>query len=204
MLQKIILIGNVGADPTVRANQAQKSAVANFSLATNRRWNDRATGQLMEETTWFRCAAWNTNGGQQLATLVANSVIKGSKVYVEAHLTPDPDTGGPRIFERNDGSVGAAYEVTVDSMRLLDPAPAGGGYVEVTDDGALDAMMGDQPVAVAAAPAQPARVRRGQPARQPARTARGRAVARTRQAQQPAAVASNGWVDVMPDQDVPF
>jgi single-strand DNA-binding protein len=45
---------------------------------------------------------------------------KGKRFYVEAHLTPDPETGGPRVYQRNDGSWGAAYEATIDVFELVD------------------------------------------------------------------------------------
>ncbi len=53
MYQKIIVVGNLGRDPEMRY-MADGTAVTNFSVATNRRWNDRNTGQPVDETTWFR------------------------------------------------------------------------------------------------------------------------------------------------------
>ncbi|MFQ5435020.1 MAG: single-stranded DNA-binding protein, partial [Anaerolineae bacterium] len=53
MYQKIIVVGNLGRDPEMRY-MPDGTAVTSFSVATSRRWTDKATGQPVEETTWFR------------------------------------------------------------------------------------------------------------------------------------------------------
>ena len=125
MYQKIILIGNLGRDPEMRY-MPDGTAVTSFSMATSRRWTDSRTGQPVEETTWFRVSVW----GRQAET--ANQYLsKGSKVLVEGRLKPDPATGSPRLWTRNDGSVGSSFEVTADNVRFLsgreDGGHAGGG-----------------------------------------------------------------------------
>jgi single-strand DNA-binding protein len=57
MYQKIIVVGNVGRDPEMRY-MPDGTAVTSFSVATNRRWTDRASGQPVDETTWFRVSVW--------------------------------------------------------------------------------------------------------------------------------------------------
>ncbi len=111
MFQTIILIGNLGKEPEMRYTPSGQPVVS-FSLATNRSYKG-ADGQPVKETTWFRVTAW----GKQAET--CNQYLhKGSKVLVEGRLTPDPDTGGPRIWESN-GKMGASYEVTASTVRFL-------------------------------------------------------------------------------------
>lgn len=120
MYQKIIIIGNLGGDPEMRY-MPDGTAVTNFSVASNRRWNDRATGQPVDETTWFRVSVW----GRQAE--VANQYLsKGRQVLVEGMLTPDRATGGPRTYTRQDGTVGASFEVRADAVRFLGGRDDGG------------------------------------------------------------------------------
>ena len=111
MFQTIILIGNLGKEPEMRYTPSGQPVVS-FSVATNRSYKG-ADGQPVKETTWFRVTAW----GKQAET--CNQYLhKGSKVLVEGRMTPDPDTGGPRIWESN-GKMGASYEVTASTVRFL-------------------------------------------------------------------------------------
>lgn len=111
MFQTIILIGNLGKEPEMRYTPSGQPVVS-FSVATNRSYKG-AEGQPVKETTWFRVTAW----GKQAET--CNQYLrKGSKVLVEGRLTPDPDTGSPRIWESN-GKMGASYEVTASTVRFL-------------------------------------------------------------------------------------
>ena len=80
MLNKAILIGNVGADPEIRSTQAGEK-VANISLATTERWSDKNTGEKKEKTEWHRVILFGKPAG------VAESYIrKGSKLYVEGKI----------------------------------------------------------------------------------------------------------------------
>lgn len=120
MYQKIIVVGNLGGDPEMRY-MPDGSAVTNFSIASNRRYNDR-NGQLVDETTWFRVSVW----GRQAET--ANQYLsKGQKVLVEGRLRPDPQTGGPRTYTRQDGTVGASFEIFAESFRFLSSRDEAGG-----------------------------------------------------------------------------
>ena len=112
MHQRLTVVGNLGGEPTMRY-LPNGTAVTNFSLASNRRWTDRETGKLREEVTWLRVSVW----GKQ-AENVNQHLSRGSKVLIEGRLRPD-EGGGPRIFTRQDGSVGASYEVTADVVRFL-------------------------------------------------------------------------------------
>ena len=111
MFQTTILIGNLGKEPEMRYTSTGQP-VTTLSVATNRRYND-ANGQSQNETTWFRVSVW----GKQ-AESCNQYLHKGSRVVVEGRLTPDPETGGPHIWESN-GKVGASYEVTASTVRFL-------------------------------------------------------------------------------------
>jgi single-strand DNA-binding protein len=107
----IILVGNLGKDPEMRYTPSGQ-AVTNLSVATNRQYTG-SDGQQVKETTWFRVAVW----GKQAET--CNQYLKkGKMVLVEGRLTPDPKTGGPRIWQGQNGP-GAAYEVTANTVRFL-------------------------------------------------------------------------------------
>lgn len=113
MYQKIILIGNLGGEPEMRY-MPDGTAVTNFSLATNRKWKDRVTGEDQEETCWWRVSAWGRMGE------IANEYLqKGSRVFVEGQMKPDPASGGPRTYPRNDGTVGASYELRAFTVKFL-------------------------------------------------------------------------------------
>jgi single-strand DNA-binding protein len=140
MYQKIVILGNLGGDPEMRY-MPDGTAVTNFSVATSRRWNDRQTGQPVDETTWFRVSVWGRRAE------VANQYLqKGSRVLVEGRLRPDPATGGPRTFTRQDGTVGASYEINatdfsfasgrdeVSSMDSGGDSFSGGAPAEEEDD----------------------------------------------------------------------
>ena len=113
MYQKVIVVGNLGGDPEMRY-MPDGTAVTNFSVATNRRWTDQRTGQPVDETTWFRVSVW----GRQAET--ANQYLsKGRRVLVEGRLTPDPQTGGPRTFTRQDGTTGASYDLRAYTVQFV-------------------------------------------------------------------------------------
>ena len=119
MFHTIIIVGNVGRDPEMRYTPSGQ-AVTSFSVATSRQYNNQA-GQLVKETIWFRVSAW----GKQ-AESVSQYLKKGNKVLVEGRLNPDPTTGGPRTFQRQDGTTGTSYEVTAQTVRFLTPKGEGG------------------------------------------------------------------------------
>lgn len=112
MYQKLLIVGNLGRDPEMRYTPSGQ-AVTNFSMATNRRYTD-SNGQQVDETTWFRISVW----GNQ-AEAVNQYLQQGSRVLVEGILRPDPETGGPRIWTRNDGTPGASFEVTARRVVFL-------------------------------------------------------------------------------------
>jgi single-strand DNA-binding protein len=79
MVNKVILIGNLGRDPEVRSTPSGQP-VANFSIATNRRWKDR-DGNRQEQTEWHNIVCW----GRQ-AEVAGQYLTKGKRIYVEGRL----------------------------------------------------------------------------------------------------------------------
>ncbi len=128
--QKLIIVGNLGRDPEMRYTP-DGTPVTNFSVATNRRWTNR-DGSPGEETAWIRVTVW----GKQAETC-AQYLSKGRQVLVEGRLKPDPNTGGPRLYQRQDGTWGAQFEVTAESVRFL------GGRGESPGGGDQDFPEGD-------------------------------------------------------------
>ena len=112
MYQKIIIVGNLGRDPEMRYTP-QGTPVTNLSVATNRKWTN-ADGTPGEETIWFRVSAWG-----KLGETCNQYLSKGRQVLVEGSLQPDPATGGPRIWTRQDGTAGASFEVRAFTVRFL-------------------------------------------------------------------------------------
>ncbi len=112
MYHTIIIVGNLGKDPEMRYTPSGQ-AVTSFSVASNRKYTS-SNGEQVNETIWFRISAW----GKQ-AEICNQYLKKGSKVLVEGRLTPDKNTGGPRIWQKQDGSSGASFEVTAGTVRFL-------------------------------------------------------------------------------------
>ena len=80
-VNKVILIGNLGADPEIRHTQAGKP-VATFTLATSESWKDRETGERKEKTEWHRVVVFN----EGLCKVIEQYDKKGSKIFVEGVL----------------------------------------------------------------------------------------------------------------------
>ena len=113
MYQQIIIVGNLGRDPEMRY-MPDGQAVTNLSVATNRKWTNQATGEPQEEVTWFRVSVW----GPQ-AEAANEYLTKGRQVLVEGRIKPDPDTGGPRLWTRQDGTVGSSFEIVASRVQFL-------------------------------------------------------------------------------------
>ncbi len=120
-INKVILIGNLGADPETRY-MPNGNAVANVSLATSDSWKDKNTGEQRERTEWHRVVFFG-----KLAEIVGQYLKKGSKVYVEGRLQT-------RKWQGQDGQDRYTTEVVVDqggTMQMLDSrAGSGSGGFE--------------------------------------------------------------------------
>jgi len=112
MYHKVILIGNLGRDPELRYTP-QGTPVTTFTVATNRVYTN-AAGEQMQETVWFRVSAWG-----RLAETCNQYLRRGMRVYIEGRLVPDPNTGSPRMFTRQDGTVGTSFELRAQLVKFL-------------------------------------------------------------------------------------
>lgn len=113
-INKVILIGNLGADPETRA-MPSGITVANFRLATSEKWKDKQSGEDRERTEWHSCAAFG-----RLGEIVGEYLGKGSKVYVEGSLRT-------RKWQAKDGTDRYTTEIIVNELQMLDSKPANGG-----------------------------------------------------------------------------
>jgi single-strand DNA-binding protein len=119
-LNKIMLIGNLGADPEVRST-SNGSRVATISLATSRQWTTQA-GEKQEKTEWHRCVVWNAKGSG-LADVVEKYLKKGDRVYVEGRIEY-------RTWQDKEGQKRYSTEINVRDLVMLSgrgDAGAGGG-----------------------------------------------------------------------------
>lgn len=108
-LNKVQIIGNLGADPEMRYTPSG-SAVTNFRVAVSR--NRRgADGNMVDETEWFRCVAWDS-AGYKLAEICNEYLRKGHKVYVEGRLQS-------RKYTNKDGVEMTSMEIVVNDMVML-------------------------------------------------------------------------------------
>ncbi len=108
-----MLIGRVTQDPEIRTISSGQS-VANFGLATGRRWKDKQTGEAKEQTEFSNIVAW-----RGLADVVAKYAPKGKQLYVEGHLQT-------RNWEGKDGVKRYRTEVIADNIILLGGRSDGG------------------------------------------------------------------------------
>ena len=130
-INKAIIVGNLGRDPEVRYFQ-DGTAVANFTVATSRRWKDRASGEQKEQTEWHRIVAF-----RRLAEICGEYLHKGKQVYIEGRLQT-------REWEDKDGNRRWTTEIVAQEMQMLGPKgsgqSSGGDYYQAPG-------MGDAPPA---------------------------------------------------------
>ena len=113
-INKVILVGNVGADPEVRY-MPNGNAVASLSIATSETWKDKQTGEKQDRTEWHRAVLYN-----RLGEIAGEYVKKGAKVYVEGSLRT-------RKWQDQQGVERYTTEIIVNDMQLLDGRGAGNG-----------------------------------------------------------------------------
>ncbi|MGZ5001386.1 MAG: single-stranded DNA-binding protein [Methylomonas sp.] len=106
MLNKVMLIGNLGADPEVRY-MPSGDAITNVRLATTRRWKDRNTNERKEETEWHRVVFFG-----QLAKIAGEYLKKGSQIYVEGRIRTQK-------WQGQDGQDRYTTEIVAESMNML-------------------------------------------------------------------------------------
>ena len=105
MINKAILVGNLGRDPEIRYTPSGM-AVANFSVATTEKWKDKNSGEMKEQTEWHRIVAFG-----KLGEICGEYLSKGSQVYVEGRIQT-------RQWEK-DGVTRYTTEVVARDMKML-------------------------------------------------------------------------------------
>jgi single-strand DNA-binding protein len=116
-LNKVTLIGNLGADPEVRSTSGG-NRVATFSLATSRSWTG-ASGEKQEKTEWHRCVVWNSKTST-LADIVERYLKKGDKLYVEGRIEY-------RQWQDKENQTRYSTEINVRELIMLSGRGGAGG-----------------------------------------------------------------------------
>lgn len=111
-VNKAIILGNLGDDPTIRHTQ-NDTVVANLSVATSEQWKDKHTGERRENTEWHRVSAFG-----KLAEIMRDYLGKGSKVYIEGRIQT-------RKWQDRDGNDRYTTEIVANDMQMLDSRPSG-------------------------------------------------------------------------------
>ena len=108
-VNKVIIIGNLGADPEARQFN-NGSSVTNISVATSEQWTDKQSGEKREDTQWHRISLFN-----RLGEIAAQYLRKGSKVYIEGSLRT-------RKYQDQSGQDRYVTEIRAEQMQMLDGA----------------------------------------------------------------------------------
>ncbi len=113
-INKVILVGNLGADPETRY-MPSGSAVTNLSVATSESWKDKQTGEQNERTEWHKVVMFD-----RLAEIAAEYLRKGSQVYIEGKLQT-------RKWQDRDGNDRWTTEIRASEMQMLGGRGGAGG-----------------------------------------------------------------------------
>ena len=116
-VNKVILVGNLGADPETRY-MPSGGAVTNVRLATTDSWRDKQSGEQQERTEWHRVVFFN-----RLAEITAEYLRKGSQIYVEGRIQT-------RKWQGQDGQDRYTTEIVANEMQMLGGRGGGGGSRE--------------------------------------------------------------------------
>lgn len=139
-VNKVILVGNLGADPEIRRTQDGRP-VANLRVATTESWRDKTTGERRERTEWHRVVIFN----EGLCRIAEQYLKKGSKVYLEGSLQT-------RKWQDKEGQDRYTTEIVLQGfnaqLTMLDRAPGGSG--ELADNGEFGAQGAARKPALAA------------------------------------------------------
>ena len=126
----LIIVGRLGQKPNLRYTPSGQ-AVCTLSVVSDHTSTNK-DGAVTKHITWFRVSVW----GKQ-AESVNQYLDKGRQVLIEGHLNAD-DSGNPRTFTRQDGTAGASYEVTAQTVKFLGSAEKQGTADEAVEFGAFD------------------------------------------------------------------
>jgi len=113
-VNKVILVGNLGADPETRA-MPSGSSVANLRIATSESWRDKTSGEQQERTEWHRVALFG-----RLAEIASEYLRKGSQVYIEGSLRT-------RKWQDKQGNERYSTEIVGNDLQMLGSRAAGAG-----------------------------------------------------------------------------
>jgi single-strand DNA-binding protein len=122
-VNKVILVGNLGADPETRTTPGG-TTVTNIRIATSESWKDKTTGEMKEQTEWHGIVLWN-----RLGEIAAEYLKKGSQVYIEGRLQT-------RKWQDKQGNDRYTTEVVASEMQMLGGrgGSGGGGATQETRD----------------------------------------------------------------------
>ncbi|RKZ11596.1 single-stranded DNA-binding protein [bacterium] len=123
-VNKVIIIGNLGADPEIKYTSSGNVPVANLRVATSDRWQDKSSGEWQERTEWHRITAW-----RHLAERAQRFLRKGKQVYVEGRLET-------RKWQDRDGNDRYTTEIVARELMIL-------GRREEDDGGGGQPMAGE-------------------------------------------------------------
>ena len=127
MYAKVFLAGYLGRDPELRYTP-NGTPVTNFSMATSERWTDQ-NEQTQDRTVWWRVSVWGKQG-----ETISQYLKKGSQVFVEGRMDPDPETGNPRLWTARDGRTGASYEVVARRVKFAGRRGGTATFSELRDE----------------------------------------------------------------------
>ena len=131
-VNKVIMIGNLGADPEIRI-EPDKYNVCTLNIATNRDWKDQNSGETKSQTYWHRVVIWEPN-----AVKYAKDYLKsGTKVYVEGKLRT-------RKWQGDDGADRYTTEVNVDEFTFLSTKKESSPNVESNESTTTNNQTSDQ------------------------------------------------------------
>ena len=117
-INKVILVGHLGADPEIHHLPGSGAAVATLSLATTNEWKDKATGEKEKRTEWHRVVLYS-----RLAEIAAEYLKKGAQVYIEGRLQT-------RKWQDKQGIERYTTEVIGGDMQMLGGASGGANHKE--------------------------------------------------------------------------
>ena len=134
MYQHLTIVGNLGKDAEMRYTPSG-TPVTSFSMATNRVYKG-ADGQQVKEACWFRVSVFG-----KTAENLTQYLTKGKMVLVEGHLTPDKKTGGPRMWQKQDGTWGASFDVFASNIKLMPSGQRAEGGAPMAEEELAGAPM---------------------------------------------------------------
>jgi single-strand DNA-binding protein len=111
-VNKVILIGNLGADPEMRATSSGEP-ICNLRLATTEKWKEKATGEARETTEWHRVVLY-----RRLAEIAGEYLRKGSPIYIEGRLRT-------RKWQDKEGRERSTTEIEANELKMLGSKPSG-------------------------------------------------------------------------------